>query len=720
MASSVLHIKTGVECKVFLFDEEKGIASPDEQFDLEVNNGYQDLLFVSTTENNTCHYSTILIEKEDTEYHIDLCKGDFQQLTLEIIQLMKNACRGDVEAQAKLGACYIEGRGLINKDLNIGLLLLKRAVAVGNPYAQNAVGFCFQNGLGVPKDYYKAVFWYRKAAEQDNAAAQHHLASCYEWGLGVDKNLLEAFKWVKKAAMQGKCQAQITLGRYYENGIGVDIDLEESLYWYNKGAIKGDVNAIDGKRRVQKKKQESVLVSTKVTKEDYINCFYDDNSVLYGSNGEILILCSNPDIQDYIVREGCKTIKDKAFCMSRAGRGCSISSVILPNSISHIGNNAFLGCGELKIVDFQEGLIYIGDSAFELCGSLSSIALPTSLIHIGARAFFGCRNLSEITIPHGLKQIEKMTFGACRSLSSISLPDSVTHIGDGAFTMCENLTNVRLPQGLLHLGDKAFSMCENLVSISLPDSITFIGNEVFRWCKQLREIVIPIGSRYKFESLLTEDLYDLLVESNTPIAFRKKTFESPLKQPCYLFFDTETTGIPRDYTAPASNTRNWPRLVQLGWILTDESGNEISSGNEIVKPDGFVIPSDASRVHGITTEIALRDGKPLRQVIQSFLKDSEGIKCFVGHNVSFDQRVVGAELHRLGIADTVSTERSLDTMKAATDFCKIPGTYGYKWPKLIELHRKLFGCDFEDAHDAMADITATKKCFFEMKRRGLI
>ena len=101
------------------------------------------------------------------------------------------------------------------------------------------------------------------------------------------------------------------------------------------------------------------------------------------------------------------------------------------------------------------------------------------------------------------------------------------------------------------------------------------------------------------------------------------------------------------------------------------------------------------------TEVALREGKPLEQVLQSFLKDTEGIKCFVGHNVSFDQKVVGAELYRLGIADTVSTARSLDTMVAAKDYCKIPGVYGYKWPKLIELHRKLFGSDFEDADGAV-------------------
>ena len=188
----------------------------------------------------------------------------------------------------------------------------------------------------------------------------------------------------------------------------------------------------------------------------------------------------------------------------------------------------------------------------------------------------------------------------------------------------------------------------------------------------------------------------------------------------YFFFDTETTGVPRDYKAPASNTRNWPRLVQLGWIVTDEDGNVLSQGNEIVKPEGFVIPADAARVHGITTERAQREGKPLREVIEAFLKDAERTKCIVGHNISFDQKVVGAELYRLGIPDTISTAKSLCTMQAGTDYCKIPGYYGYKWPNLQELYHKLFGCDFEDAHVAMADITATKKCFFEMRKRGLI
>ena len=188
--------------------------------------------------------------------------------------------------------------------------------------------------------------------------------------------------------------------------------------------------------------------------------------------------------------------------------------------------------------------------------------------------------------------------------------------------------------------------------------------------------------------------------------------------PYYLFFDTETTGVPRDYDAPACNTSNWPRLVQLSWILTDQFGNDISSRNEIIRPEGFTIPSSVSSVHGITNEVALRDGKPLRQVIQAFLKDAEKIMFFVGHNVSFDQNVIGAELCRLGIADTVSTSSSIDTMVEATNYCRIPGPYGYKWPKLYELYFELFGCDYED--DGASKIAATKKCFFEMMRQGII
>ncbi len=199
------------------------------------------------------------------------------------------------------------------------------------------------------------------------------------------------------------------------------------------------------------------------------------------------------------------------------------------------------------------------------------------------------------------------------------------------------------------------------------------------------------------------------------------TIENELKEKIkkssyYLFFDTETTGVPINYNRPARDTLNWPRLVQLGWILTDKDGIILNKGNEIVKPNGFEIPTDASMVHGITTEKARQIGKPLEDVIELFLNDVKRAECLVGHNISFDQHVVGAELYRLGVRDVISNRQRICTMQCSTSYCKIPGLKGYKYPKLQELYYKLFGSNFEDAHDAMADITATKKCFFELKR----
>ena len=189
----------------------------------------------------------------------------------------------------------------------------------------------------------------------------------------------------------------------------------------------------------------------------------------------------------------------------------------------------------------------------------------------------------------------------------------------------------------------------------------------------------------------------------------------------YLFFDTETTGIPNDYKAPCTNTDNWPRLIQLGWLLTDAAGRILSEGNHIVCPDGFEIPKAASDVHGITTEFALENGKPLLDVIFAFGADLNQADCVVGHNLDYDLHIVGAEYVRLGYDSRIMFARpTLCTMQATIQFCNIPGRFGPKWPKLMELYSKLFGQGFDGAHDAMADIVATKNCFFELIRRGVV
>ena len=196
-------------------------------------------------------------------------------------------------------------------------------------------------------------------------------------------------------------------------------------------------------------------------------------------------------------------------------------------------------------------------------------------------------------------------------------------------------------------------------------------------------------------------------------------------QDSILFFDTETTGKPFNYKAPVTDLYNWPRLVQLAWIMADKDGNVLKKKSVIIKPDGFSIPAESVAVHGITTERAQREGLPLNDVLEEFATDLSLAEHIVGHNIDFDQHIVGAELCRLGMDFNVLMDKPCTcTMKTTTKFCAIPNpnTYfgGYKWPSLQELYQKLFNRSFEDAHDALADITATKECFFELKLRGII
>ena len=188
----------------------------------------------------------------------------------------------------------------------------------------------------------------------------------------------------------------------------------------------------------------------------------------------------------------------------------------------------------------------------------------------------------------------------------------------------------------------------------------------------------------------------------------------------YLFFDTETTGLPRNWKAPVTDLNNWPRLVQLAFLLYNNNGNRISSGDFIIKPDGFTIPPDASRIHGITTDRAIRDGHPLDQVLQQFKSMIEQATHLVAHNMSFDEKIVGAEFLRNRMENILKGKRKICTMESTTEFCRLSGPYGYKWPKLSELHYKLFRMGFEEAHNAAVDINATAKCFWELRRIGEI
>ncbi|MFT5053925.1 MAG: DNA polymerase-3 subunit alpha [Oceanospirillaceae bacterium] len=190
----------------------------------------------------------------------------------------------------------------------------------------------------------------------------------------------------------------------------------------------------------------------------------------------------------------------------------------------------------------------------------------------------------------------------------------------------------------------------------------------------------------------------------------------------YLIYDTETTGLPKNYKAPLTDGDNWPRLVQLAWQLHEADGALVESGNIIVKPKGFDIPFNSEQIHGISTEKALAEGIDLKGALDQFSEVLSRSKVQAGHNIEFDINIVGAEYIRVYGEESLTKVPSIDTKNESTNYCEIPGGRGgqFKWPKLTELHEKLFGEAFEEAHNAAADVAATARCFLELIRIRVI
>ncbi|SEL61357.1 DNA polymerase III, alpha subunit [Aquimarina amphilecti] len=190
----------------------------------------------------------------------------------------------------------------------------------------------------------------------------------------------------------------------------------------------------------------------------------------------------------------------------------------------------------------------------------------------------------------------------------------------------------------------------------------------------------------------------------------------------YLIFDTETTGLPKRWDAPISDTDNWPRCIQIAWQLHDEMGNCIEHQDYLVKPEGFNIPYDAEKIHGISTALAEQDGITLEEVLEKFNIALSKTKFVVGQNVGFDVNIMGAEFYRLGIDNALQELPVLDTCTETTaSLCQIPGGRGgkFKLPTLTELHQHLFGTAFGEAHNATADVEATTRCFLELIRKQI-
>lgn len=206
----------------------------------------------------------------------------------------------------------------------------------------------------------------------------------------------------------------------------------------------------------------------------------------------------------------------------------------------------------------------------------------------------------------------------------------------------------------------------------------------------------------------------------------------------YLIYDTETNGLPKNYKAAMADLDNWPRVIQLAWQFYDEDGDLLAEEENLIVPDGWTIPSIMGFVdqgypikeaekkakfwtdNGFYTEESMESGIPIADALEPFLAYYDRSKALIAHNNAFDFKVLGAELLRANMRATQIIPK-LCTMESSTDFCKIRGQYGkYKWPKLEEVYYKLFRENFDGAHDALSDVKACARVFFELKKRGLI
>ncbi len=486
------------------------------------------------------------------------------------------------------------------------------------------------------------------------------------------------------------------------------------------------------------------------------------------------------ELQEISIPEGVEKIPENCF------RNCkNLKYLSLPDSVKKIGECAFYDCTSLEEITLPQHIKEIPDWCFRGCGNLKRLVIPDSVKKVGLKALSFCNSLTELTIPEGVEEINDYAIWQCNHLKSLTLSRSIQKLGKGALCDLLSLKEICIPKGqkarFLQMGLKEYEDIiverdneELTILLNLAKAYEFgigvsqnIAQAVLIYtqaaAKGCAEAAYRLAEWYQNGEVLpldlnkALDLYKQAAKSGNKDAEEKaqkiqQKIESEEKKqadylaekqkeqetkavteaqaiPYYLFFDTETAGLPPKgkYDVPVTNPDFWPRLVQLAWILTDKEGRVLNRKSKIIYPNGFSIPASATAVHHITTEHAMQVGEPLRDVLGEFIRDLLPAVKVVGHNIKFDRHIVGAELYSMDMDYlALMNKPSICTMtsKSIIDYCALPqldpNKNGYKWPSLQELYRKLFNRDFEDAHDALADITATKDCFLELKRRGII
>ena len=196
--------------------------------------------------------------------------------------------------------------------------------------------------------------------------------------------------------------------------------------------------------------------------------------------------------EDYKKRDTIKIPKGVIRIEYQAFRECSAQSIIIPSTVTRIGDYAwygvFEGCENLQSIEIPESVTYIGSNAFYGCKSLKTVTLNEGLTIIRGSAFRNCTSLKEITMPQSVTSIGSNAFRGCSSLKKVVLTENISVIESSTFDDCTALTNITIPDGVTCIEDYAFDECISLTAITLPESLSEFKNWAFNQCSSLRRV----------------------------------------------------------------------------------------------------------------------------------------------------------------------------------------------------------------------------------------
>ena len=291
----------------------------------------------------------------------------------------------------------------------------------------------------------------------------------------------------------------------------------------------------------------SVTIPNSVT---YIGNGPFGTSAFYGCSG-LTSVTVDKNNGTYDSRDNCNAIIETST--NKLIAGCKNTTI--PNSVTSIGEYAFLGCSGLTSVTIPNSVTSISKNAFAACFGLTSVTIPNSVTSIGHEAFYRCSGLTSVTIPNSVSYIGEAAFKRCSGLTSVTvdknngtydsrdncnaiietstnklivgcknttIPNSVTSIGDGAFGGCSGLTSVTIPNSVTSIGDGAFYDCYRLTSVTIPNSVTSIGDRAFYNCSGLTSVTVDknngtYDSRDNCNAIIETSTNKLIVGCNNTI-----------------------------------------------------------------------------------------------------------------------------------------------------------------------------------------------------------